>query len=453
MKDLIQQHRSFFQSGETLSYAFRIEQLKRLDKALKAYEDRLYHAIDLDFGKSRFDTYTTELALLEKDIKQAIKRLKYWMAPKSVRTNVLNFPARSEIRTEPLGVSLVIGAWNYPYLLSLGPVVAALAAGCTVVLKPSELASNTSRVMAQMISEHFDSNCLTVVEGGVPETTSLLEQRFDKIFFTGSTRVGKIVYGAAARHLTPVTLELGGKSPAIITPSAKLNMAIKRLVWGKFINAGQTCVSPDYVLVHESIADEVVERIIREIELEQFSVEHQNFPRIINDQNYERLMGLIEQDQVRLGGNGIPEQRIIQPTVLYPANWEQAAMQEEIFGPILPILTYQTLDEAIDKLNAAEKPLAAYFFGQNKKERQRFMSEFSFGGGAIDETIMHMVNPDLPFGGVGSSGTGSYHGEAGFLAFSHQKSILIKPNWFELPLKYYPRSEIKLTWIRQFFKI
>lgn len=453
MKDLIQQHRSFFQSGETLSYAFRIEQLKRLDKALKAYEDRLYHAIDLDFGKSRFDTYTTELALLEKDIKQAIKRLKYWMAPKSVRTNVLNFPARSEIRTEPLGVSLVIGAWNYPYLLSLGPVVAALAAGCTVVLKPSELASNTSRVMAQMMSEHFDSNYLTVVEGGVPETTSLLEERFDKIFFTGSTRVGKIVYSAAAKHLTPVTLELGGKSPAIITPSAKLGMAIKRLVWGKFINAGQTCVSPDYVLVHESIADEVVERIIREIESEQFSVEHQNFPRIINDQNYERLLGLIEQDQVRLGGKGIPEQLIIQPTVLYPANWEQAAMREEIFGPILPILTYQTLDEAIQKLKAAEKPLAAYFFGQNKKERQRFISEFSFGGGAIDETIMHMVNPDLPFGGVGSSGTGSYHGEAGFLAFSHQKSILIKPNWFELPLKYYPRSEIKLTWIRQFFKI
>lgn len=452
MKELIDSQHSYFRAGNTLSYHFRIAQLKSLEKALKEAEPEFYAASIADFGKSEFDTYSSELALLYADIREAIKKLRYWMAPENVRTNLLNFPAKSEVIKEPLGVSLVIGAWNYPYLLSLGPVIAAIAAGCTAVIKPSELTANSSKAMADMIERHFNPAYLAVVEGGVPETTELLAQRFDKIFFTGSPRVGKIVYQAAARHLTPVTLELGGKSPAIIAPSAHLGMAIKRTVWGKFLNAGQTCIAPDYLLVHRSIADKVVAGILAEIEREQFRLNNNNYPRIIDRTHYERLMSLIDQEQVRCGGTGIPDERIILPTVLYPANWEQAAMQEEIFGPILPILVYDDFDSIIDKIKAGERPLSAYLFSKKKAERKQFLDQLHFGGGGVNEAVMHITNPNLPFGGTGSSGVGNYHGKAGFDAFSHQKSVLSKPSWFELPLKYAPRSSVKLNWVKRFFR-
>lgn len=453
LKAIIEKQRAYFESGSTLAYQFRIQQLKTLKRALEASESEFYEAIMADFGKSEFDTYASELALLYADIKESINKLRFWMAPRSVRTNLLNFPARSEVHTEPLGVSLVIGAWNYPYLLSLGPVIAAIAAGCCVVLKPSELPSRSSSAMAAMVKKYFDPAYFVVVEGGVPETTALLEQPFDKIFFTGSPRVGKIVYQAAARHLTPVTLELGGKSPAIITPTAHIRMAVKRMAWGKFLNAGQTCIAPDYLLVHRSVAQKVVGRIIEEIEAEEYGMEHGNYPRIIDQANYNRLMGLIEQEQVRYGGVGKPEERIISPTVLYPSNWEQAAMQQEIFGPILPIIPYDDLNDALGKIRAGERPLSAYLFSNDKKEHALFLKQLRFGGGGVNEAVMHITNPELPFGGTGESGVGNYHGKAGFDAFSHKKSVLTKPSWFELPLKYGPRKAWKLAWVKRFFNI
>ena len=453
MKETLEKQRAYFESGATLSHEFRIRQLKTFKKALYDSEQEFYDAIYSDFGKSEFDTFATELALLHADIKEAIRNLASWMAPQSVKTNLLNFPAKSEVLTEPLGVSLVIGAWNYPYLLSLGPVIAAMAAGCTVVLKPSELPVRSSAAMAKMVAAHFDPAYFTVVEGGVPETTALLDQRFDKIFFTGSPRVGKIVYQAAAKHLTPVTLELGGKSPAIITPSAAKGMAIKRMVWGKFLNAGQTCISPDYLLVHRSIAEQVVKQIVEEVEAQELSLGNGNYTRIIDQRHYDRLMGMIAQEQVQCGGSGNADARIIQPTVLYPSNWDQAAMQEEIFGPILPVIPYDDFEATIARIKAGERPLSAYLFTKNKNESALFLKELRFGGGGINEAVMHITNPELPFGGTGASGVGNYHGKAGFDAFSHKKSVMSKPTWFELPLKYGPRRAWKLAWVRRFFKI
>jgi len=452
MNQLVSQQRTYFNTHETKGLTFRIAQLNKLDALLKSNEKLLYKAIYSDFKKSEFDTYTTELALLYHDIKDAKRNLRKWSKTKRVGTNMLNFPAKSYIIPEPLGVCLVIGAWNYPYQLTLAPVIAAMAAGNTVLIKPSELASNTSAVMAKLINENFNPNYLKVIEGGIPETTNLLNQKFDKIFFTGSPQVGKIVYQAAAKHLTPVILELGGKSPAFVTEDCNLKMTVKRLVWAKFLNAGQTCIAPDYVLVHKSLENKFLEALKVEIEKENFSIENGNYTQIINDRNVNRLSEIIDDDKVSFGGGIEALNRVIQPTVLQNVRFDDKIMKEEIFGPVLPVISYDNLEDAIRQVNEHPKPLACYIFTNSTLQKKKILKEISFGGGAVNDGVMHIANSKLPFGGVGNSGIGSYHGEAGFKAFTHYKSILEKSNLMELSLKYYPHTKGKLTWIKRFMK-
>ncbi len=450
MEKIVNNQRKYFNTHETKELKFRLAQLTKLDEVLKSNEKLMYEAIYKDFKKSEFDTFVSELALLYHDIKDAKRNLRTWARVKRVGTNMLNFPAKSYIIPEPLGVCLVIGAWNYPYQLTLAPVIAAMAAGNTVIIKPSELAANTSAVMAKLINENFNPNYLKVVEGGIPETTELLNQKFDKIFFTGSPQVGKIVYQAAVKHLTPVTLELGGKSPAFITEDCNLKMTVKRLVWAKFLNAGQTCIAPDYVLVQKSIEEKFLVLLKSEIEKEQFSIDNDNYTQIINVRNVNRLSEMIDSNKVCYGGVVDSSERTIQPTILQGITFQDKVMQEEIFGPILPVISYENLEDAIQQVNEHPKPLACYVFTNNTTQKNKILKEISFGGGAINDGVMHIANSKLPFGGVGNSGMGSYHGESGFKAFTHYKSILEKSNLIELSLKYYPHSEGKLNWIKRF---
>jgi aldehyde dehydrogenase (NAD+) len=449
MKEILERQRTFFNSNRTKDLNFRVEELQRLKTLLLSNQNRLNEAIYADFGKSPFETFTNEFGLVFLDIDEACRKLKSWAKRKRVRTNWVNFPAKSYIIPEPLGVSLIIGAWNYPYQLSLAPAVAAIAAGNTVILKPSELPSNTSKLLAELINTHFDPGFFRVVEGGIDETTALLEERFDKIFFTGSTTVGRIVSQAAAKHLTPITLELGGKSPAIFTEGANLKMGIRRLIWAKFLNAGQTCIAPDYVLLPKSIREEFLRLAKEEIERASYSIENGNYVQIINNRNIDRLSQLIDNKKIYSGGKIDREKRIIEPTLMHEVTFDDPVMQEEIFGPILPILTYDTIDEAIREIKKLEKPLSCYIFTDDSPLKNKLLNELSFGGGAVNEALMHISNSRLPFGGVGNSGMGSYHGEAGFRTFSHYKSILEKANWFETKLKYSPYSEGKLKWIKR----
>lgn len=453
MKKIIQDQRLFFHTNQTKSLPFRIKALKKLKSILQENETLLYEAIYIDFKKSAFDTYTNELGLLYKDIDEAIPRLKKWSRIKKVSTNWVNFPAKSYIVPEPLGNTLIIGAWNYPYQLSLAPAIAAIAAGNTIILKPSELPKNTSRALARIINKNFNPNFFYVMEGGVEETTFLLNQKWDKIFFTGSVTVGKIVYEAAAKHLTPVTLELGGKSPAIVTADCNLKMTVKRLIWAKFLNAGQTCIAPDYVYVHKAIEAEFLKACQKEIEASHFSFENQNYVQIINEKNHKRLTELIDSNKIFFGGNHDIGNRYIQPTLLNNITEEDAIMKEEIFGPILPVLSYMDLSDIIHKIKQRPKPLSCYVFTNDRHTKKRILNELSFGSGSINEAVMQISNSKLPFGGVGESGIGSYHGEHGFRTFSHYKSILEKPNWLELNLKYFPHTLKKLKIIKFLLKL
>ncbi len=448
MKQLIEKQRNFYDANNTKSLEFRIKQLKKFKQLLIENESLLEQAIYSDFKKSAFDNYTNELVFLYHDIEEAINNVKKWSRRKKIKTNLVNFPAKSYIIPEPLGVSLIIGAWNYPYQLSLAPVVAAIAAGNTVILKPSELPDNTSKVMAQIINDNFEPEFFRVVEGGIPETTELLKQKFDKIFFTGSDAVGKIVYKAAANHLTPVTLELGGKSPAIITEGCNLTISVKRLIWAKYLNAGQTCIAPDYVLVHYSLKEEFLKLAKQEIEKEQFSVENDNYVQIINMKNITRLVNMLDTEKIYFGGKYDEVTRLFEPTIMHNVSFDDKVMQEEIFGPILPVITYNSIEEAIARIKARQKSLACYIFTADKKLRNKILNEVSFGGGAVNDALMHIANSNMAFGGVGESGIGAYHGETGFKAFTHYKSILDKPTWFEPNFKYYPHTKSKLKWIQ-----
>ena len=447
--DILQQQKTFFNTHATKDLDFRKAQLQKLKKLVKSNEKLLYDAIYQDFGKSEFETFGTEISFVYKDIDYYLKNLKSFAKPKSVLTNIVNQMGSSKIVFEPLGNCLVIGAWNYPYQLTLTPVIAAIAAGNTCVIKPSELPENTMKAMAKLINENFDAQFLYVVEGGVEETTAILKLRFDKIFFTGSPRVGKIVYKAAAEHLTPVTLELGGKSPAFVTEKADLQIAAKRIVWGKFINAGQTCVAPDYLYVAENIKAKFLKVLIEEIKKRNYTDNVDHYCKIINERNFDRLEKMIDREKVVFGGETNREKRYISPTVLDNVTWEDAVMQEEIFGPILPILTYKNLETAMQTLVEGEKPLSAYLFSNDAKEQELFTEKLSFGGGCINDTLMHLSNDRLPFGGVGNSGIGHYHGKFGFEAFSHQKAILKKSNYLEPELKYPPYSDAKLNILKK----
>ena len=447
--DILQQQKTFFNSHATKDLDFRKAQLQKLKKVVKSNEKLLYDAIYQDFGKSEFETFGTEISFIYKDIDYYLKNLKSFAKPKSVLTNIVNQMGSSKIVFEPLGNCLVIGAWNYPYQLTLTPVIAAIAAGNTCMIKPSELPENTMKAMVQLINENFDAKFLYVVEGGVEETTAILKLRFDKIFFTGSPRVGKIVYKAAAEHLTPVTLELGGKSPAFVTEKADLQIAARRIVWGKFINAGQTCVAPDYLYVAENIKARFLKILIEEIKKRNYTDNVDHYCKIINERNFDRLEKMIDREKVVFGGETNREKRYISPTVLDNVTWEDLVMQEEIFGPILPILTYKNLETAIQTVVEGEKPLSAYLFSNDAKEQELFTEKLSFGGGCINDTLMHLSNDRLPFGGVGNSGIGHYHGKFGFIAFSHQKAILKKSNYLEPELKYPPYSDTKLNILKK----
>ena len=447
--DILQQQKTFFNSHATKDLDFRKAQLQKLKKVVKSNEKLLYDAIYQDFGKSEFETFGTEISFIYKDIDYYLKNLKSFAKPKNVLTNIVNQMGSSKIVFEPLGNCLVIGAWNYPYQLTLTPVIAAIAAGNTCMIKPSELPENTMKAMAKLINENFDAKFLYVVEGGVEETTAILKLRFDKIFFTGSPRVGKIVYKAAAEHLTPVTLELGGKSPAFVTEKADLQIAAKRIVWGKFINAGQTCVAPDYLYVAENIKAKFLKVLIEEIKKRNYTDNVDHYCKIINERNFDRLEKMIDREKVVFGGETNREKRYISPTVLDNVTWDDAVMQEEIFGPILPILTYKNLETAMQTVVEGEKPLSAYLFSNDAKEQELFTEKLSFGGGCINDTLMHLSNDRLPFGGVGNSGIGHYHGKFGFIAFSHQKAILKKSNYLEPELKYPPYSDAKLNILKK----
>jgi aldehyde dehydrogenase (NAD+) len=448
MKALINQQKHYFNSNTTKPLTFRIEQLKKLRTVLKIHQKELTDAVFNDFQKGSFNTYLTEFAGLYADLDKAIKKLGKWAKIKRVGTNMLNFPASSYIMPEPLGVCLIIGSWNYPVNLTLAPAIAAIAAGNTVVIKPSELATHTSAALSNVIGSNFDPSFFAVVEGGVEETTELLEQPFDKIFFTGSIPVGRIVYKAAAKNLIPVTLELGGKSPLIVAPDANLKICVKRLVWGKFVNAGQTCIAPDYVLVHKSIEKDFLETLKTEIEQGQFSLANQNYAQIISEKHLDRLVNLIEPAKVFVGGDYDRSKRLLAPTVLVNISAEDKVMEDEIFGPILPVLSYDDIDCAISFIKARPKPLGLYLFSESSTLRKKILNEVSFGGGMVNDVLMHFVNDELPFGGVGNSGIGNYHGEAGFKSFSHYKSVIKKPTWFELPLKYYPFAKWKSAMIK-----
>ena len=450
--DLLANQRSYFKAQHTKTLAARKSALQRFKQLLQENEAKIYAAVHADFQKSEHEAFLTEWAILIKDIDEALGALPKWMKAQKVRTNLVNLPGKSFMVPEPLGVCLVIGAWNYPIQLSFAPAIAALAAGNTVILKPSELAANSAQCMADLVSQYFDPQLFTVVLGGVEETTALLQERFDKIFFTGSPAVGRIVYQAAAKHLTPVTLELGGKSPAILTPSADLPTAIKRLVWAKFLNAGQTCIAPDYVFVHESIYQECLVLLQQEIEKNQYTFANKNYVQIINERNLARLEQLIQKEKVSYGGKVDRNTRTIEPTLLRDISLEDPIMQEEIFGPILPLLPYTHFEVALNYIQDHEKPLSAYLFSNNKAEQAGWLSQLSFGGGCINDAIMHITNPNLPFGGVGQSGTGSYHGKAGFDSFSHRKSVFKKPSLFEVPLKYPPYTITKMGWIKRLLK-
>ena len=449
--ELVQSQQDFFFTNQTKSIPFRKEILQKLLRIFKENEDKLYDAIYTDFKKSKFEVFETELSLLFGELKLAISSIDEWSQRESVPTNLANLPASSYIISEPLGVTLVIGAWNYPYLLSLQPLVSAIGAGNTVILKPSEISPRSSAIMAQLINENFDAGLMYVLEGGIPESTAILKQKFDKIFYTGSTAVGKIIYKAAAEHLTPVTLELGGKSPGFVLDDAKIKITAKRLVWGKFINAGQTCVAPDYLMVDERIKDKLIIEIKKQI-TEIHGENPQNseaLTRIINPHHFDRLLKLIDAKKVVIGGQTDATDNYIAPTVMDNVSFEDLVMQDEIFGPILPIISFSDLDWAIAQVRQRPKPLALYVFTESNKKRDRVLEGISFGGGAVNETLVQLANHHLPFGGVGPSGTGNYHGKFGFECFSHKKAIHDKPTWFEPGLKYPPYTDFKFNILKK----
>lgn len=446
---LLQVQREFFLTQQTKTVEYRKEKLLKLKTIIQQNEKLLYEAIYKDFGKSETETYLTEIAFVYNEIDYFLKNLHRLSRPEKVSTNLPNLPGKSRIIYEPLGCILIIGAWNYPYQLTLSPLVAAMASGNCCIVKPSEIPQHTMLALEKIINENFADRYVHVIRGGVEETTELLKLRFDKIFFTGSTRVGKIVYEAAARNLVPVTLELGGKSPVFVTQYADIDVAARRIVWGKFLNAGQTCIAPDYIYVHESIRSRLLEKLKLYIEKFCYTAGSSHYVRIINAKNFKRLTRLLQPEKIYYGGTVAAEKNYIAPTLIYPAEWSDPVMQEEIFGPLLPVLTYTDLYETFDEILEREKPLSAYIFTGNKSEKELFRNTLSFGGGCINDVLMHISNGNLPFGGVGFSGTGNYHGKFGFECFSHPKAVLERATWGEPMLKYPPYTENKFRWLKK----
>ncbi len=447
--ELIEKQRKYFQSHATLDINERKKNLFYLKKLLYKYYDDFVLALKKDFNKHEFDTLSNEFLMVINECNYLIKHLAKLSYPKKVRTSIINFSSTGYIRYEPYGVCLIMAPWNYPLQLLLEPALGAIAAGNTVILKPSEYALNTATVIKKLVEEFNNDSLLAIVLGDYKISQELLNNRFDYIFFTGGEKVGKIVLEKASRYLTPVTLELGGKSPCIVTSSANLKQACKRIVWGKYLNAGQTCVAPDYILIDKNIKNEFVQECIKYIKETLYTNDHLNedYPCIINKTHLERLLSLIETPKIVFGGKTYNLQ--LEPTILDNVTFKDKCMQEEIFGPILPIITYDDFKDVIPLLINKEKPLALYIFSNDKKKINNIISKLSFGGGCINDVIMHLTNENLPFGGVGYSGMGSYHGKQSFITFSHQKSIF-KKGKIELPFKYNKNLKVvkKITKIK-----
>jgi aldehyde dehydrogenase (NAD+) len=445
---LLQDQRRFFATGQTRDIEFRLNQLAKLRDGIIANQDRIVAAAQADLGRPPFEAYF-EIATLG-EIKLAIKQLKTWVKPRKVSTSIDVFPASAWVQPEPLGVALIIGPWNYPFQLIVSPLVGAIAAGNCAILKPSEHAPHTATVVADLIRSIFDPNYVAVVEGDAAVSQQLLAEKFDHIFFTGGTAIGRIVMEAAAKHLTPVTLELGGKSPCIVDKSTRLDYAAKRIAWGKFINAGQTCIAPDYLLVDRSIKSEFMVQLVQAIKglYGDNPQTSPDFGRIINQRQLSRLKALLNSGEVVIGGEVDEADRYLAPTVLDGVSWSDSVMESEIFGPILPVLTYDRLDEAIEQINARPKPLALYVFSENKGVQDQVLRSTSSGGVCINDTVMQVSVSNLPFGGVGESGMGSYHGRASFDAFSHYRAVLKRSMKFELDWRYAPYTAARLKQLR-----
>ncbi|MFA5444224.1 MAG: aldehyde dehydrogenase [Bacteroidales bacterium] len=452
--DLLEQQRAFFFSGKTRDLSFRQQALHKLSECIIHYKTEILEALHTDLNKSAIEGQMTEISVLQEEIRYVSKHIKKWSKPVRAKTPPVLFPAKSYRIAEPYGIVLIMSPWNYPLLLSLEPLVGAIAAGNCAVIKPSAYSPATSSIVARIIRECFPPEFCTVVEGGREENSGLLALPFNYIFFTGSTTVGKKVMEAASANLIPVSLELGGKSPAIIHKSADVDLAAKRIVFGKFINAGQTCVAPDYVLVPESIQEELQDRLCHWINKfypanEQGIIE--NYPHMINEKHFDRVLGLLKNEKIILGGESIRQTLTINPTVLTDVFKDSPVMQEEIFGPVLPLLTYNTLNEAIEFVQSRPKPLALYLFTKDNKAREKILRELSFGGGCVNDTLVHVASSHLPFGGVGHSGMGSYHGKASFDTFSHYKSIVDKGVRLDPSLRYRPYTPGKVRWLKKLF--
>jgi len=450
--DLMQSQREFFADGRTRDIRFREKQLKSLMNAVLENEEAVFDALKLDMKRPRFEAYSADIAHVKNEITFALKNLRSWARPKKARTPFAFFPARSYVYSEPYGIALIMGPWNYPVQLLLAPLVGAISAGNCAVLKPSEHAEHSSRLIAKICSDNFDPAYISVVEGGVETGKTLLREKFDYIFFSGGPAVGRKVMEAAAKHLTPVTLELGGKSPCIVDIDIDVEVAARRIVWGKFFNAGQTCIAVDYLLVHKQIREELVEYIKKYIR-EFFGADPSKSPdyaRIINKRHFDRVNTLLSQGRIITGGRTDPEDLYISPTVIDEVSPDFAVMQEEIFGPILPVIEYDNLDDAIRIVNERPKPLALYLFSRDREKQKLVLNNTSSGGGCINDTMLHQPTVDMPFGGVGESGIGNYHGLAGFETFSHKRSIIRKSFMFDLKLRY-PPYENHLRFLKKLF--
>lgn len=450
MKDVFMKQKAFFQTDQTKTYAFRMQQLDRLYQLILSYEREIMDALKKDLNKSSFEAYTTEIGFSLHSIQKTKKHLKKWMKPKKVKTPIYQLNTKSYIYPEPKGTILIIGPYNYPFQLIIEPLIGAISAGNTAILKPSEFAKETEKVLMKMINDNFDESYIKIFSGEKEVTSELLTYPFDHIFFTGSTKVGQIVYEAAAKHLTPVTLELGGKSPTIIDETAHVKVAARRIAFAKFTNAGQTCIAPDYIYCHESIHDEFIKEL-NDVILA-FYENYDDFGKIINERHFNRLMNLINKQKMTHVNHTNEETLHISPTVLKDVTWEDPVMQEEIFGPILPVLSYHDESELIQLLKTKEKPLALYLFSKKKELQQRIWNSISFGGGAINDALMHVSNPYLPFGGVGASGIGAYHGKFSFELFSHMKGYIKRSTWLDLPIAYPPYSKKKESLVRKLLK-
>ncbi|MEY8348377.1 aldehyde dehydrogenase [Bacillus cereus] len=450
---IVNEQKSYFYKGHTRNIEERKQHLKKLYEGIQRCESDIFQALKLDLNKSDHESFTTEVGYVLKEISFLMKHLSAWSKPKRVRTALTHFGSKGKVVPEPYGVTLVMAPWNYPFQLAIAPLVGAIAAGNTVVLKPSELTPNVSRILADMLRELFPAELVAVIEGGIDESTALLQEPFDYIFFTGSVGVGKIVMEAASKSLTPLTLELGGKSPCIVHSDAKLEIAARRIVWGKFLNAGQTCVAPDYIYVHTSIKEQFIEALRTEIKNQygEKPLQNENYVRIVSKRHFERLCSFLQDGKVEIGGKYNEETLHIEPSVVTNITWQDSIMADEIFGPILPIMEYERIDDIVEMIQRQPKSLALYVFSESKEIQKQITSNISYGGGCINDVVYHLATPYLPFGGVGSSGLGSYHGKQSFRTFSHHKSILSQSTVFDMKIRY-SSTKSALKFIRKLLK-